>query len=269
VKTAAVAAPTPSTPQTPVATTPPQTIEGARPAQTTEVTRSATVGEKRVVSFLTQLNVDCTSVGFATVRVVEPPQHGVAAAENGTGFPNYPEGNPRSACNKQRVPGTLVSYQSQPNFAGADSVTVEVTWPKGTVRRTHYAVTVNPAPIAAPTPSAPTTPQMLEFKRTAAADKRLVVAFLYDLNPDCSSIGFATVRVVENPKHGKLTIENATGFTTFPEKNLRFECNKRRSDGVNLSYDPEPGFTGDDAIVVDVIYPDGNFSKRRYAIDVR
>jgi hypothetical protein len=66
-----------------------------------------------------------------------------------------------------------------------------------------------------------------------------------------------------------VTIENGTGFTSFPEKNLRSECNKRRSDGVSVLYDPEPGFTGPDSIDVDIVYPDGSFSKRRYAIDVR
>ena len=98
---------------------------------------------------------------------------------------------------------------------------------------------------------------------------RLRLDFIYSLNPDCSSAGFATVRVLEQPKHGKITIDNGTGFSNFPQQNVRFECNKRRSDGVVLTYQPEAGFTGPDSINIDTIYANGSSQQRRYAIDVR
>ncbi|MBV9484700.1 MAG: DUF3857 domain-containing protein, partial [Frankiaceae bacterium] len=43
--------------------------------------RVATTGQKRTIDFLTMLNADCSSIGFATFHVVEQPQHGVVAAE--------------------------------------------------------------------------------------------------------------------------------------------------------------------------------------------
>jgi hypothetical protein len=51
-----------------------------------------------------------------------------------------------------------------------------------------------------------------------------------------------------DPKHGKIAIENDTGFMNFREGNPRAECNKRRSDGVAVIYEPEPGYTGTDSI---------------------
>jgi hypothetical protein len=78
-----------------------------------------------------------------------------------------------------------------------------------------------------------------------------------------------TVRVLEQPKHGKIEIENETGFTNFPARNPRAECNKRRSDGVAVIYEPEPGYTGTDSISLDAILPSGVLSKRHYTIDVR
>jgi hypothetical protein len=45
--------------------------------------------------------------------------------------------------------------------------------------------------------------------------------------------------------------------------------NKRRSDGVAVIYEPEPGYTGTDSISLDAISPSGVLSKRHYAIDVR
>ncbi len=104
-----------------------------------------------------------------------------------------------------------------------------------------------PSPTPAPAPAAAVTgPKTLELTRVVAADQRLRLDFLYSINPDCTSVGFATVRVIEQPKHGRITVENGTGFTNFPASNPRVECNKRRSDGVAIFYDPEPGYMGAD-----------------------
>ena len=111
--------------------------------------------------------------------------------------------------------------------------------------------------------------QTLEFARVVAADHALRLDFLYALNPDCTSLGFATVRILDQPMHGKITYENGTGFTSFPQENLRYECNKRRSDGVILTYEPESGFAGTDSINIDVIFASGISRKRHYSIEVK
>jgi Domain of Unknown Function with PDB structure (DUF3857)/Transglutaminase-like superfamily len=111
--------------------------------------------------------------------------------------------------------------------------------------------------------------QTLELTRAVASDQTLHLDFLYALNPDCTSLGFATVRILDPPKHGKVTFENGTGFTTFPQENLRYECNKRRSDGVVLTYEPDSGFTGMDSINIDVIFASGFSRKRHYSIAVK
>jgi hypothetical protein len=216
-------------------------------------------------------------MGFATVQIVEQPQHGNTTIEHGAGYTSFPENNPRSACNKQSSDGTLISYQPAADYTGADFVAIEATYPSGTLTKRRYSIQVSPAVTAETTPPGPNPPvpaslgepRALEFRRVAAADQKLLVGFFYDLNPDCSSIGYATVRITEQPQHGKVTMENGTGFSTFPQNNIRYECNKRRSDGVVVSYVPEAGFTGADSLTVDVILPDGGFYKRHYAIDVR
>jgi transglutaminase-like putative cysteine protease len=108
-----------------------------------------------------------------------------------------------------------------------------------------------------------------QIRRTVASDQKLRLDFLSTLNPDCTSMGFATVHILEEPKHGKVLVENGTGFTNFPQSNSRYECNKRRSDGVVLVYEPESGFTGADSINIDVIYASGTSQKRHYAIEVK
>ena len=136
------------------------------------------------------------------------------------------------------------------------------------------APTITPTKVAATTGAAdsaavPAQPKTIEVARTVATDQKLRLAFFYDINPDCSSAGYATVRIIEQPKHGKLTVANGTGFTSFPENNVRFECNKRKSEGVVVTYEPAPGYTGSDSLNIDTIHPSGSMSKRHYAIDVR
>jgi hypothetical protein len=117
--------------------------------------------------------------------------------------------------------------------------------------------------------AAPVLPKSIEISRVVAADRNIRLDTLFSINPDCTSIGYATVRIVEQPKHGMVTIENSTGFTNFPANNLRAECNKQRSDGVAIIYKPEPGYTGPDSADFDAIFPTGNLSKRHYTIAVR
>ena len=64
------------------------------------------------------------------------------------------------------------------------------------------------------------------------------------MNPDCSVIGMPTVHILEQPQSGKVAVENGTGFSAFPASNTRFKCNSNRSDGVVISYTPNPGYTG-------------------------
>lgn len=105
--------------------------------------------------------------------------------------------------------------------------------------------------------------------RYVPAGQTMRIDFFYSINPDCTSIGYAAIRPTSQPQHGTLKIENTTGFTAFPATNIRAECNKRRSDGVALTYEPEADYTGPDTIDVDIIWAHGTFRKVRYAIEVR
>jgi hypothetical protein len=127
-------------------------------------------------------------------------------------------------------------------------------------------------PVAVPlNPGAPaqTPPQTIELTRVVAAGQKLLLTFLATINPDCSSIGQSTVRITEPPEHGKLTIENGQGFTSFPKDNQRYDCNTRKSDGVLVFYEPGSGYTGTDSITVYIIFPTGTTSTRHYSMEVK
>jgi hypothetical protein len=129
------------------------------------------------------------------------------------------------------------------------------------------AIPVSTTTGAAPAASAP--PKRAEISRVVAADRDVRLDFLYSINPDCTSVGYAAVRIVQQPKHGTITILNTTGFSNFPADNVRAECNKRRSDGVAIVYKPDPGYTGADSADLEVIFASGNLKKPHYAIDIR
>jgi hypothetical protein len=209
------------------------------------------------VDFLYSINPDCSSVGVASVRTIEEPKHGKLTIAKGTGFSNFPQDNPRKACNRRRSEGMLMYYRPENGYLGQDSVTVDVIYGDGNSRKRHYAITVDQRP-------APT-----EVTRAAAAEQRVRIGFLTNLDPDCTTSPFASVRIVEEPKHGEATLKEDTGFTNYAKDNVRFECNQQRSDGTAVLYRGEAGYTGKDSLMLELVYPDGRESRLRYSIDVK
>jgi hypothetical protein len=222
-----------------------------------EIKSTAVVDQPLRVDFLYSINPDCSSIGVAAVRTIEEPKHGKLTVGKGSGFTNFPKDNPREACNRRRSEGMLMYYRPDAGYLGPDSLTVEVIYGNGASRKRHYAIGVNPKP-------AP-----IERSSAAAAGQQIRVGFLINIDPDCSSTAFASVRVVEEPKHGTATLKDDTGFTNFAKDNSRFECNKQRSDGTAVLYRGEEGYTGKDSVTVEIVYVDGRETSVHYSIDVK
>jgi hypothetical protein len=127
-------------------------------------------------------------------------------------------------------------------------------------------VDANQVPAAA---SAARSPPKLELTRFVVGGQKLRLEFLVAIEPDCSSMGQTAVRVLEQPTHGTLTVENGQGFTNFAKDNQRYECNTRRSDGTLVFYEPKPDYAGADSISLYVIFPGGLAQTRHYSIDVK
>jgi hypothetical protein len=106
------------------------------------VTRTVVTDARYQLSFYTALHADCTSMGYPIVRIVTAPAHGSLTTEEATDYPFYAKDNQRYDCNLRRVPGTRLFYQSEPNFSGADTGTVEVIYPSAEARTITFALTV-------------------------------------------------------------------------------------------------------------------------------
>jgi hypothetical protein len=111
-------------------------------SETLELTRVATAEQKLQLDFIHYIFADCKSVGPVTVRVLEQPQHGVLSIEYGQAFTDFPADDKRAACNARESKGTLVFYQPNADYRGADSITVSALSESGHALTRHYAIDV-------------------------------------------------------------------------------------------------------------------------------
>jgi hypothetical protein len=107
------------------------------------------------------------------------------------------------------------------------------------------------------------------FFKTMAAGSKLKLAGYNTVNADCSSAGYAVVRILNQPAHGTPRI--ATGVTCphHASSDPHSLCNVRRVPSVNVEYSPEKGFLGSDYVVLEAIFPSGTDRTDSYAIEVK
>ena len=91
-------------------------------ARSTQPLEKGTVsGREGQITFWVSLNPDCTSQGYPDVRVLTPPSHGTLRVARGETYPQYSKDNVRQVCDTQKVPATLIYYQSTLGFTGIDT----------------------------------------------------------------------------------------------------------------------------------------------------
>ena len=102
-----------------------------------------------------------------------------------------------------------------------------------------------------PTPASSSAPRI----RTIASGERQRIDYFYFLNPDCTSAGYATIRIITPAAHGELTTEGGVDYPNFQKENQRYQCNLRKSPVINVSYRSNPGYLGPDSASIKVSYP--------------
>lgn len=114
-----------------------------------------------------------------------------------------------------------------------------------------------------------TTAEAGYFRKAAAAGKPLKLYQAYSVNPDCSSFGNVTVKMTEQPSHGRVSISPGGVFPNFPASNVRSRCNTRRVAGVIATYTAQRGYQGHDRVAIEVIFPAGAYQRHEFGIVVR
>lgn len=105
--------------------------------------------------------------------------------------------------------------------------------------------------------------------RVVLNGKTLKVDSFGYLEPDCTSIGSTSVRLVSPPEHGKVQIKAGRDFPRFGRDNIRAHCNTKRAPATLIFYTPSPGYTGPDSFQVEAVFPNGTTNTGTYRLDVR
>lgn len=106
------------------------------------------------------------------------------------------------------------------------------------------------------------------FKRVAIAAKPLKLSHYMSVNPDCTPIGTATVRVLTGPQNGSVSVRPGSDFPYFYRNNIRSNCNGRRVASQQLWYTGRTSGSSDQ-VTVEVIYASGAARTSTYLIENR
>lgn len=111
--------------------------------------------------------------------------------------------------------------------------------------------------------------QYYSRSKIAASGKQIKLNFFNSTNPDCSSSGDPTVRVAQDPQHGRITTSAARDFPNFSQANVRSVCNTRRVAGRAVHYVSERGYVGTDSALIEIFFTSGHAYRMHYTIQVR
>jgi hypothetical protein len=89
--------------------------------------------------FLTSLNPDCSSQGTIIVKLTGKPKSGTVILEEIEHFPDNSQDYKKCI---DKVRGTAVSYDPDPDFTGTDTFSGTVLYPSGRARKFETKVTV-------------------------------------------------------------------------------------------------------------------------------
>ncbi len=84
----------------------------------------------------------CRSAGPVVINLVVPPRNGEVTEGPRSAHPSYGAGSRLAVCDRLKVRGTEVYYQSAPGYTGPDSYVVERVFPNGDAQRFRIGVSV-------------------------------------------------------------------------------------------------------------------------------
>lgn len=111
-------------------------------AATADEARTVPSGVNQRIDFFASVNPDCSSIGIPTVRLIDGPSHGVVTTDKAKDFMAFAPPNPRSRCNRRRVAGTKLFYQSETQYFGIDRVRLLIISGSGREREATYVIQV-------------------------------------------------------------------------------------------------------------------------------
>jgi len=106
-------------------------------------------------------------------------------------------------------------------------------------------------------------------QRGAISGQKQQIAYFIQVTPSCDSLGYAVVRVVTPPAHGRLSTEQGQDYPAYNKDNIRFACDAKKVPATLLFYTSDPGYAGVDSATVEAVFADGGLMRRDYTISVK
>jgi hypothetical protein len=118
--------------------------EATPPQQVAEApnVRGALSGQRQLLVSFYAIGSDCTSLGYPSLNVAKPPQHGEVSVEQGTALADLGKSDARNVCNGKSVPATVIYYTSVTGFIGEDSAEFERIGVRGAYGYHTYTIHV-------------------------------------------------------------------------------------------------------------------------------
>jgi hypothetical protein len=110
---------------------------------------------------------------------------------------------------------------------------------------------------------------MITMTKTTTDGATLLLASTQSLANDCSPVGQIEAKIVTPPDHGSLSIKQVTDFSNFAPGDPHYQCNAKKSPATLITYRSAPRFSGQDAVSVQIFFPDGRAPTILFHIDVR
>jgi hypothetical protein len=117
-------------------------VTTAHQAKDAPQVRGALSGQRQLIASFYATGPDCTSLGYPTLKVAKPPQHGQVSVEEGTALAGFGKNDVRNVCNGKSVPATVIYYTSEPGFIGTDVAAFERIGVAGAYGYHDYTINV-------------------------------------------------------------------------------------------------------------------------------
>jgi hypothetical protein len=115
-------------------------------------------------------------------------------------------------------------------------------------------------------PATPTGYSELQVSKAALSGGEIRLWETADLEPDCTAHGVVQLEILQAPSHGTVMISDAPFYPNYPESNLRYACDSKKSPGKQAFYTSQAGFEGHDTVVLRASDFDGTV--RKIIVDV-
>jgi len=117
--------------------------------------------------------------------------------------------------------------------------------------------------------SAQAPKKFIDLNKVVLTGEKIRLTHYQALDPDCTSQGKTTIRILKEPQNGRTEVASVRAFPNYEKDNVRAKCNEQQVDASGLWYVSNVSFKGQDLIELEVIFPRGEYYKGKIKITVK